>query len=105
VNDASAARTVRRITRLSMLTGVWDDVLLDRARADLDRAERLLEMPAERTVLFGSPTKALAAGAEEFGCDAIMLPAPRHPRLARLLRRGRSRGLRRRAGVPVVRRR
>jgi nucleotide-binding universal stress UspA family protein len=96
-------RPTRRVTRLAMLTSVWNDVLLDRARADLERAERLLEMPAERTVLFGSQTKALAAGAEEFGCDAIMLPAPRSPLLAKVLRPDRSRRLQRRAAVPVLR--
>ena len=76
VTVVALERTVRGVRRLPMLTSVWNDVLLDRARADLERAERLLDMPAERTVLFGPQTKALAAGAEEFGCDAIMLPAP-----------------------------
>jgi nucleotide-binding universal stress UspA family protein len=96
-------RPTRRVTRLPMMTSVWNDVLLDRARADLERAERLLDMPAERTVLFGPHTKALAAGAEEFGCDAIMLPA-RQPRwLAKLLHDGRSRRLQHRAAVPVLR--
>jgi hypothetical protein len=71
--------------RLPMLTSVWNDVLLGRARADLERAERLLDMPAECTVLSGFQTKALAAGFEEFGCDAIVLPAPRYRRLARVL--------------------
>jgi nucleotide-binding universal stress UspA family protein len=103
VTVVALERPTRRITRLPISTSVWNDVLLDRARADLERAERLLDTPAERTVLFGSPTKALAAGAEEFGCDAIMLPAPRHPRLARLLHLDRSRRLRRRARVPVLR--
>ena len=96
-------RPTRRVTRLPMLTGVWNDVLLDRARADLQRAGRLLEIPAERTVLFGSQTKALAAGAEEFGCDAIMLPAPRCRWLASVLPLERSRRLRRRAEVAVLR--
>ena len=73
VTVVALERTVRGVRRLPMLTSVWNDVLLDRARADLERAERLLDMPAERTVLFGSQTTALAAGAEEFGCDAIML--------------------------------
>jgi hypothetical protein len=85
-----------------MLTSVWNDVLLDHARADLKRAEGLLEMPAECTVLIGSQAKALAAGAEEFGCDAIMLRAPRSLWLARPLHRCRSRRLQRRAGVPVL---
>jgi nucleotide-binding universal stress UspA family protein len=96
-------RPIRRITRFPMLTGVWNDVLLDRARADLDRAGRLLDVPAERTFLFGSHTKALAAGAAEFGCDAIMLPAPRHPRMAALLHLDRARSLQRRARLPVLR--
>jgi nucleotide-binding universal stress UspA family protein len=96
-------RPMRRVTRLPMLTSVWNDVLLDRARADLERAERLLDMPVECTVLFGSQTKALAAGVEELGCDSIMLPAPRFRRLAKLLHFDRSRGLQRRAGVPVLR--
>jgi nucleotide-binding universal stress UspA family protein len=103
VTVVALERPIRRITRLPMLTGVWNDVLLDRARADLDRADRLLDVPAERTFLFGSRTKALAAGAEEFGCDAIMLQAPPHPRLAALLHLDRARSLRRRAGVPVLR--
>ena len=97
-------QTMRRVTRLPMLTGVWNDVLLDRARADLERAEHLLDTPAEFTVLFGPQTKALAAGAEEFGCDAIMLPARRSRWIAGLLRRDRSRRLSRLAGgVPVLR--
>ena len=103
VTVVTLERPSRRVTRLPMLTSVWNDVLLDRARADLERAERLLDVPAERTVLFGSQTKALAAGAEEFGCDAIMLPV-RQPRwLAKLLPHNRSRRLQRRAEVPVLR--
>jgi nucleotide-binding universal stress UspA family protein len=103
VTVVTLERPIRRVTRLPMLTSVWNDVLLDRARADLERADRLLDMPAERTVLFGPQTKALAAGAEEFGCDAIMLPArqPRWP--AKLLHHDRSRRLQRRAEVPVLR--
>jgi nucleotide-binding universal stress UspA family protein len=102
VTVVSLERPVRRVTRLPMLTSVWNDVLLDRARADLERADGLLDMPAERTVLFGSQTKALAAGAEEFGCDAIMLPARRPRRLAQRLHLDHSRRLQRRATVPVL---
>ena len=102
VTVVALERPIRRITRFPMLTGVWNDVLLDRARADLDRADLLLDIPVERTVLFGSQTKALAAGAEEFGCDAIMLPAPRFRRLGQLLHLDRSRRLERRAAVPVL---
>jgi nucleotide-binding universal stress UspA family protein len=95
--------TIRRVTRLPMGTGVWNDVLLDRARADLKRAGRLLSTPAERTVLFGSRTKALAAGASEFGCDAIMVPAAGPRWLAVFVSRRQSRRLSRLAGVPVLR--
>jgi nucleotide-binding universal stress UspA family protein len=102
VTVVALERPIRRVTRLPMLTSVWNDVLLDRARADLERADGLLDMPAERAVLFGSQTKALAAGAEEFGCDAIMLPAHRSRRLAELLHLDRSRRLRRGAAVPVL---
>jgi hypothetical protein len=91
VTVVALERTIRRITRLPMLTGIWNDVLLDRARADLERADRLLDVPAGRMVLFGPRTKALAAGAEEIGCDANMPAAPRHPRLTRLLQLDRSR--------------
>lgn len=103
VTVVALERTMRRLTRLPMLTGVWNDVLLDRARADLERAGRLLDRPTQRTVLFGPQTKALAAGAEEFGCDAIILPAPRSRRLASLLYRRRARRLSHVAGVPVLR--
>jgi nucleotide-binding universal stress UspA family protein len=103
VTVVALERPIRRVARVPMPTGVWNDVLLDRARCDLERADRLLDMPAERTVLFGSQTKALAAGAEEFGCDAIMLPAPRSGRLVQLLHLDRSRRLQRRAAVPVLR--
>jgi nucleotide-binding universal stress UspA family protein len=103
VTVVTLERPIRRVTRLPMLTSVWNDVLLDRARADLERADQLLDIPAERTVLFGPQIKALAAGAEEFGCDAIMLPG-RQPRwLAKLLHHDRSRRLQRRAKVPVLR--
>ena len=103
VTVVALERPIRRITRLPMLTSVWNDVLLDRARADLDRADRLLDAPAERTVLFGTRIKALAAGAVEFGCDAIMLAAPRSRWYRRLVDRRRSRRLSHLAGVAVLR--
>lgn len=103
VTVVALERPIRRVTRVPMLTSVWNDVLLDRARGDLERADRLLDMPAERTVLFGSQTKALAAGAAEFGCDAIMLPPPRSRRLTQLLHLDRSRRLQRHAAIPVLR--
>lgn len=47
---------LRWVTRWPRGTSVWNDVLLDRARADLERAARLVEVQAELTVLFGPPT-------------------------------------------------
>jgi nucleotide-binding universal stress UspA family protein len=92
----------RWATRCDRGTSVWNDVLLDGARADLDRAARLMTAPAELTVLFGLRARAIPEGAREFGCDAIMLPPrPRH-RLARLFSRDRSAGVRRRACCEVL---
>ena len=94
-------RPSRFPTRFARQTAVWNDVLLDAARADLDRAARLLEVPAEMTVLFGSAAQALADGAAEFGCDAIMLPA-RRGMLGQLLARRRAAAVRRRASCAVL---
>ena len=92
----------RWVTRWPRGTGVWNDVVLDRARADLRRASALLEAPADFTVLFGSYRRALAAGAAEFDCDAIMLP-PRPSRgLTRLFSRDRAPAIRRRASCEVL---
>ena len=92
----------RWVTRLPRGTRVWNDVLLDRARADLERAKQLVDAPAEFTVLFGSPHQALLEGAEEFDCDAIMLPPRRRGRLARLLSRDHAAAIRRRAACDVL---
>jgi len=95
-------RPARWRTRWPRGTGVWNDVLLDRAREDLERARRLAEQPAELTVLFGPPHRALPAGAQEFDCDAIMLPArPRHLP-TRLWSRHRAAVIRRRARCEVL---
>ncbi len=95
-------RPVRWGTRWPRGTSVWNDVMLDRARADLERARELVRAPAELTVLFGPPHRALAAGADEFHCDAIVLPSrPRWP-VARLLARGRASAIRRRAQCDVL---
>jgi nucleotide-binding universal stress UspA family protein len=93
----------RWVTRWPRGTGVWNDVLLDRARADLQRAAHLVEAPAELTVLFGSPGQALTNGAQEFGCDAIMLPPRPRGRLARLLSRDHAAAIRRRTACEVLR--
>ena len=96
-------RRVLWATRLPRGTSVWNDVLLDRARADLERASDLVETPAEMTVLFGSFAPALAAGAEEFGCDAIMLPPRPRGRLQRLFSRDQAKAIRRQASCEVLR--
>ncbi len=95
-------RPLRWVTRWPRGTSVWNDVLLDRARDELERAARLVEAPAELTVLFGPPNRAVPDGAEEFDCDAIMLPPRPRRRLARLLSRDQAVGIRRRTTREVL---
>jgi nucleotide-binding universal stress UspA family protein len=95
-------RPLRWVTRWPRGTGVWNDILLDRARADLDRAARLVQSPAEFTVLFGPPHRALPDAAKEFDCDAIMLPPRPRRRLARLLSRDYAVAIRRRVSCAVL---
>jgi nucleotide-binding universal stress UspA family protein len=95
-------RPSRWVTRWHRGTSVWNDVLLDRARADLQRAARLVEAPAEFTVLFGPPHRAIPEGANEFDCDAIMLPPRPRRRLARLLSRDRAAAIRRRTAREIL---
>jgi nucleotide-binding universal stress UspA family protein len=95
-------RPARWVTRYPRGTSVWNDVLLDRARADLERVARLAESSAELTVLFGPPHRALPEGAKEFGCDAIMLPPRPRRRLLRLLSRNHAAAIRRRASCEVL---
>ena len=96
-------RPLRWVTRWPRGTSVWNDVLLDRARADLERAAALVETHADLTVLFGPTRQAIPEGANEFDCDAIMLP-PRPPRrLARLLLRDQAAAIRRRTSCEVLR--
>ena len=90
-------------TRLPRGRGVWNDVLLDRARADLQRARRLIESPAELTVLFGPARRAVPEGASEFDCDAIMLPPRPRGRIRRLLSRDQADAIRRSAPCQVLR--
>ena len=93
---------VRWVTRWPRGTRVWNDVLLDRARADLEHAKQLADAPADFTVLFGSPREALPEGAEEFKCDAIMLPSRRRGSLARLLSRDQASAIRGRTACDVL---
>ncbi len=95
-------RPLRWVTRWPRGTSVWNDVLLDRARDELERAARLVEAPAELTVLFGPPNRAVPDGAEEFDCDAIMLPPRPRRRLARLLSRDQAVAIRRRTTREVL---
>jgi nucleotide-binding universal stress UspA family protein len=95
-------RTLRWVTRWPRGTSVWNDVLLDRARADLERAARLVETPADLTVLFGPPHRAIPDGAKELDCDAIILPPRPRRHLARLLSRDHSAAIRRRASCEIL---
>jgi nucleotide-binding universal stress UspA family protein len=95
-------RPLRWVTRWPRGTSVWNDILLDRALAELDQAARLVQAPAEFTVLFGPPARAVPDGAEEFGCDAIMLPPRPRRRLARLLSPNHAATIRRRASCTVL---
>jgi nucleotide-binding universal stress UspA family protein len=95
-------RPARWITRWNRGTGVWNDVLLDQARADLQRAARLASVPAELTVLFGRSDRALPEAADEYDCDAIMLPPRPRGLLKRLLKRDRAGAVRQRAACDVV---
>jgi nucleotide-binding universal stress UspA family protein len=95
-------RPSRWVTRWPRGTGVWNDVLLDRARADLQHAARLASAPAELTVLVGKPDRVLPEAADELDCDAIMLPPSPRSRLKRLLRRDHVAAIRRRTSCEVV---
>ena len=100
--DLAMELPLRWVTRWPRGTRVWNDVLLDRARADLECAKQFVEAPAEFTVLFGSPYQVLPDGAEEFDCDAIMLPPRRRGSLARLLSRDLAAATRRCAACDVL---
>ena len=84
-------------------TAVWNDVLRDAARADLDRALRIVELEADYEIFYGKPVPALADGARALGCDVIVLPGERR-RFGWLHRRRRDRApaLARRAQCAVI---
>lgn len=95
-------RPLRLATRWSRGTGVWNDVLLDRARADLEYAARIASTPADAIVLIGTPDRALPDAVDELGCDAIVLPPRPRGRLKRLLRRDHVAAIRRRTSCEVI---
>jgi nucleotide-binding universal stress UspA family protein len=81
-------------------SSTWNDVLRDAAAADLARAAKLVDSPAHFTVLSGAQATALAEGARELGCDAIMIPS--RTRLGRILSHRRDSVLRRRTNCAVL---
>ncbi len=80
----------------------WNAVLREAAEADLARAAGLVDSAARFAVLYGEPGRALARGARELGCDAIMLPAAPRRRLRRIVTRDRASALRRRTNCTVL---
>jgi nucleotide-binding universal stress UspA family protein len=82
-------------------TTTWNEVLRDAARADLDRAGRMVEAPADQEILYGSRIDAVATGARALGCDLIVVPGPPHG-ITRILHRDRTSELSRRAGCEVI---
>jgi nucleotide-binding universal stress UspA family protein len=81
--------------------GAWNDVLIEAADADLDRARAVVEGPAQFTVLTGEMAPALADAKRQLGCDLIVLPRPGRG-LGRILRRDHSKAVARRTGCPVL---
>jgi nucleotide-binding universal stress UspA family protein len=81
--------------------GVWNDVLRDSARSDLDRAERLATIPADYEILYGKQVEAIADGARLLGCDVIVIPDHSHG-LARVLHEDRATTLAKRTGCDVI---
>jgi hypothetical protein len=80
---------------------VWNEVLRDAARADLDRAERLVGVPADYEILYGKRLDAIADGAVGLCCDVIVIPDHSHG-LSRVLHRDRAATLARRTGCAVI---
>jgi nucleotide-binding universal stress UspA family protein len=100
---AAVVELERATHHCGIYTAVWNDVLRDAARADLDRALRIVQLEADCEIFYGKPVAAVAEGARALGCDVIVLPGE-HPRFGRLRRRHRDRApaLARRAGCTVI---
>jgi nucleotide-binding universal stress UspA family protein len=80
----------------------WNDVLLDAAASDLERARPLVRTPADFTVLIGPMATASAEAEREYGCDLIVVGERPRRWLGRALRRDRAKALRRRTNCPVM---
>ncbi len=79
----------------------WNEVLRDAARADLRRAWRRVEVPADLEILYGKPSEAVAKGARTLGCDLIVVPRHAH-RIGRVLHRDPTPALRRLVECEVI---
>ena len=79
----------------------WNDVLIDAAGADLERARQIVQSPASFTVLTGTRDQAVADAGRELGCDVIVLPRPGRG-LSKILKRDQAKAMRRRTDCPVV---
>jgi nucleotide-binding universal stress UspA family protein len=99
---AAVAELERPSPRCQFGSSTWNEVLLDAAAADLERARRIVESPARFTVLSGKMALAIAAAERELGCDVIVVPDRPRRRLSRILRRDHSKAVRSRTQCPVV---
>jgi nucleotide-binding universal stress UspA family protein len=79
----------------------WNEVLCDAARADLERAGGLIDVPAKLEIFFGKPLEAVADGARALGCDVIVVAGPPHG-IGKVLHRDRTTALRRRVTCEVI---
>jgi nucleotide-binding universal stress UspA family protein len=79
----------------------WNEVLIEAADADLEKARRVVDSPASFTVLRGPLERAVTDAGRDLGCDLIVLRRRGHG-LGRILTRDRAKALRRRAGCPVI---
>jgi len=80
----------------------WNDVLLDAAAADLERARSLVQSPAQFTVLAGPMAGAVLAAERELGCDLIVIGERPRRWHRRVFTRDRAKALRSRAQCPVM---
>ncbi len=80
---------------------VWNDVLRDAARSDLEHARRLVRVTADYEILYGKQLDAIVDGARALGCDVIVIPAHAHG-LRRVLHKDLATALARRTGCAVI---